>query len=183
MRVTLRTSLGSYAACVCFAAVSLALLFAVACTGGSPERADDRPATSRPDTGTPTPEAADPDGVGLAGEPPPELLEVFDSLPVPEGFAINNGPASTGGGLLAGFYATGEPEQVLEFYNRELAALGWQPDDYCIETIANDGTRGSYSSPTLVKDDLRIHVGALPNTKAPQFGPTRGVIEIRPRDG
>ena len=92
-------------------------------------------------------------------------------------------PASTGGDLAVQFYAPEQPQQVLDFYNRELPALGWQPEELSAGVVSDpklDGTRARSNVSTFVKDGLRIIVNAAPNTKSPARGPTRMGITIVP---
>ena len=106
--------------------------------------------------------------------PPAYLLDVFNSLPAPAGLTVDEPPRTTGINLQTFFWAEDKPEQVLAFYNRELVALGWQP-----ETLSLAEHDSTYSK--FVNESLRIMVAAAPNEKSPIDGATHLLIDIRPK--
>ena len=106
--------------------------------------------------------------------PPPELLDVFNALPAPSGLTVDEPPRTTGIDLQAFFWAEDKPEQVVAFYNRELVALGWQPE------VLSSAEHGLVSS-KFVNQDLRITIGASSNEKSPSHGAANLRIDIRPR--
>ena len=123
-------------------------------------------------------------GQGGGGEPPARLLEVFNSLPVPPGLTTDQAPVSTGGNLMAFYWAKEEPQQVLAFYNTELVALGWQAQALSTTVVSGpklDGTQATVLLSTFVKDDLTLGIGAGENSKAPWLGATQLSIGIQLR--
>jgi hypothetical protein len=120
---------------------------------------------------------------GAGGQPPARLLAVFNSLPLPLGLTVDEPPVSTGIELQTIYWANSEPQELVNFYNRELVALGWQPEALSTTTVSDpklDGTRSSSVRSHFVKDDLRIVISASPNRNIVVPAVSRLLIAILP---
>ena len=121
---------------------------------------------------------------GGGGLPPKPLLEVYDSLPLPPRVAVQEAPVSTGYALMAFYWAQDTPDKVLSFYQRELVAQGWRQETAPTtppSDIKDDGTQAVSQVATFIRDDLRLTIGAAPNTKDPARGATHFGITIEPQ--
>lgn len=122
-------------------------------------------------------------GSGGGGDAPPHLLAVLDSLPFPPGVTLDVPPASKGPNHLQVVYlAQTEPQEVLDYYARELPELGWQLEAEPTTVFSEpklDGTQAGVSYFQFVKDELRTTVAAAPNGNIAIPAPTRMLIDIR----
>ena len=122
-------------------------------------------------------------GAGLGGPPPPELVAILNTVPVYPGASIpdlaSGVGASTGAEAGAGYAVEDEPEEVMEFYDRVVPALGWQPQGTPV--ISGTESRGDGSRAVItewVKDDLRLGIVARTNTKDPSLGHTLVTVHL-----
>lgn len=146
------------------AGIAVAALLAVAILAGTVllwDRASDNPTP-------PMTQQADVPGSGGGGPARPDTVAAHQSLPVYPGAAALQEPVATGARSSVAFYmAAGEPEAIMSFYGRELAAKGWRPaGEPVIERGAKmDGSEAMVISRLFTKDGNELRIEIAPSTK------------------
>lgn len=90
---------------------------------------------------------------------------------------------STGPELRESYIVPDEPDQVIAFYERELAADGWKMDPGTVTAVdkKDDGTAAAVLTATFVKDDLQLVLSVVANDKDPERGAAYAHLLIQPR--
>jgi hypothetical protein len=111
-------------------------------------------------------------GRGGGGSPPSYLLDIRDSLPLPEGVT----PLATEGGYTGGnsiavvYFALEELQQLLEFYSREMEADGWSSGQAAVQAIEKADLQTTAYSMAFVKGNAFVFINAVNNFKMPELG-------------
>jgi hypothetical protein len=114
-------------------------------------------------------------GHGAGGEPPPDLVEVLDSLPMYSGAALVQPlyphGVSTGTELQISYWVRGNVESVMAFYSSELHDRGWRLEGPAKkETFWKGNVRTVALSRAFVHDDVRLDLSAATTDKDPSRG-------------
>lgn len=122
--------------------------------------------------------------VGGGDTPTARTQAVLQSLPLHPRATIDHPGLNTEAGVNAFYWVDDKPEKVMAFYTAELPSRGWVMERAPTIEVGEakaDGTQASALTATFIKDDLRMHIAVIQNTKDPERGAASLRVLVEPR--
>lgn len=130
------------------------------------------------------PAGRDQGGKGGGGEPRPELVAAFNSLPLYPGAVSEDAKleSSEGTDVWDIYFVQDPPEEVNAFYEQALPAQGWAVNG---PAVSQGGTKDREQAMAITrsfgKGNLQVTISVAANTKDPSRGATQLSVAVKLR--